>query len=139
VRITDVEAIILRSGDVDITRADGTQDAFIVLVHTDAGITGVGEADTSPYVADVIVRMPASHSIAVGLRQVLLDQDPLRIAPLWKAMFDASYHYGRDGAALHTISALDMALWDIAGKVPMSDGTWSWLRRPGTCSGRTAS
>ena len=27
-----------------------------------------------------------------------------------------AYHYGRAGAALHTISAVDMALWDIAGK-----------------------
>ena len=32
-------------------------------------------------------------------------------------MFASSYHYGRDGAALHAMSAIDMALWDLLGKV----------------------
>jgi L-alanine-DL-glutamate epimerase-like enolase superfamily enzyme len=30
-------------------------------------------------------------------------------------MFASSYHYGRDGAALHAMSAIDMALWDLLG------------------------
>lgn len=123
-RITDVEPIVLRLDRVDTTRADGTQDAFLVRVHTDEGIVGVGEADTSPYVARTIVEMPSSHSIARGLKEVLLGEDPLQIGRLWRLMFNASDHYGRGGAALHTISAIDIALWDIAGKAagrPASD------------------
>lgn len=115
-KITDVEALVLRVGEVDTSRADGTQDAFIVRVHTDEGIVGIGEGDTSPYVAQRIVTTPASHSIARGLREILLGEDPLNVRPLWKKMFDQSYHYGRDGAALHAMSAIDMALWDIRGK-----------------------
>jgi L-alanine-DL-glutamate epimerase-like enolase superfamily enzyme len=117
VRITEVEALVLRTAEVDTTRADGTQDAFLVRVHTDEGIVGIGEGDTSPYVARTIVEMPSSHSIARGLGELLVGEDPLQIGPLWSKMFEGSYHYGRDGAALHTISALDMALWDLAGKV----------------------
>ena len=115
-RITDVEPIVLRLDRVDATRADGTQDAFLVRIHTDEGIVGIGEADTSPYVARTIVEMPSSHSIARGLREVLVGEDPLETDRLWQLMFDASDHYGRGGAALHTISAIDIALWDIAGK-----------------------
>ena len=115
-KITDVEPIVLRLAQVDATRADGTQDAFLVRVHTDEGIVGVGEADTSPYLARTIVEMPSSHSIARGLKEVLLGEDPLQIDRLWQTMFHASDHYGRAGAALHTISAIDMALWDIAAK-----------------------
>ena len=115
-RITDVEPIVLRIDGLDATRADGTQDAFLVRVHTDEGIVGIGEADTSPYVARTIVEMPSSHSIARGLREVLVGEDPLQTDRLWRLMFDASDHYGRGGAALHTISAIDIALWDIAGK-----------------------
>ena len=115
-RITDVEPIVLRLEQVDTTRADGTQDAFLVRIHTDEGIVGVGEADTSPYVARTIVEMPSSHSIARGLREVLVGEDPLQVDRLWQVMFEASDHYGRGGAALHTISAIDIALWDIAGK-----------------------
>ena len=85
-------------------------------VHTDEGIVGIGEADTSPYLARTIVEMPSSHAVARGLREVLVGQDPLQIGRLWQRMFHASDHYGRAGAALHAISAIDIALWDIAGK-----------------------
>jgi L-rhamnonate dehydratase len=115
-RITDVEPIVLRLAEVDTTRADGTQDAFLVRIHTDDGLVGIGEADTSPYLARTMVEMPSSHSIARGLREVLVGEDPLQIDRLWQLMFHASDHYGRAGAALHTISAIDIALWDIAGK-----------------------
>lgn len=116
-KITEIEALVLRVGEVDTTRADGTQDAFIVRIHTDEGLVGVGEGDTSPYVAREIVDMPSSHSLARGLRDVLIGQDPTQIRPLWNSMFASSYHYGRDGAALHAMSAIDMALWDLLGKI----------------------
>ena len=116
-KITELEAIVLKAGDVDTTRADGTQDAFLVRVHTDDGIVGVGEADTSPYLARTVVDMPSSHSIARGLKELLVGEDPLRIGSAWSRMFNATYHYGRDGAALHVMSAVDMALWDLLGKV----------------------
>lgn len=115
-RITDVEPVVLRLQQVDVTRADGTQDAFLVRVHTDEGITGVGEADTAPLLAKTIVEMPASHAIARGLRELLVGENPLELDRLWQLMFNACDHYGRRGAALHVISAIDMALWDIAGR-----------------------
>jgi len=98
-RITDVEPIVLRLDLIDTTRADGTQDAFLVRIHTDEGIVGVGEADTSPYLARTIVEMPSSHSIARGLKEVLVGEDPLQADRLWQLMFNASDHYGRGGAA----------------------------------------
>lgn len=123
-KIVDVEPIVLRLDRVDATRADGTQDAFLVRVHTDEGVVGIGEADTSPYVARTIVEMPASHSIARGIRELLVGEDPLQIDRLWQLMFRGTDHYGRGGAALHVISAIDMALWDLWGKVtgrPVAD------------------
>jgi L-rhamnonate dehydratase len=116
-KIVDVEPLALRLDRVDASRADGTQDAFLVRVHTDEGVVGVGEADTSPYVARTIVEMPASHSIARGVRELLVGEDPLQVDRLWQLLFHGTDHYGRGGAALHVISAIDMALWDICGKV----------------------
>ncbi len=116
-KITAVEPIVLRLPDVDTSRADGTQDAFLVRIHTDEGIVGVGEADTSPYLARTIVEMPSSHAVARGLRELLLGEDPLAIGRLWKRLYDGSSYYGRSAVALHVLSAIDMALWDIAGKV----------------------
>jgi L-alanine-DL-glutamate epimerase-like enolase superfamily enzyme len=115
-RITDVEPIVLRLPNVDTTRADGTQDTFLVRIRTDEGLTGIGEADSSPYVVRTIVEMPSSHAIARGLRELLVGEDPLQIDRLWHRLHRGSSYYGRSGPALHAISAIDVALWDIAGK-----------------------
>jgi L-alanine-DL-glutamate epimerase-like enolase superfamily enzyme len=124
VRITEVEPIVLRLAEVDTGRADGTQDAFLVRVHTDEGIVGVGEADSSPYLVRTVVDMPSSHSIARGLRELLIGEDPLQTGRLWARLYRGSSYYGRAGVALHAISAIDLALWDIAGQAcgrPVSD------------------
>jgi len=70
-RISNIETIHLRLPEIEL-RADGTQDAFIVRIDTDEGISGYGEADTSPTVAQAFVDMPASHSLLVGMRETLL-------------------------------------------------------------------
>ncbi len=115
-KITDVEAIWLQLPVVD-ERCDGTQDTLIVRVHTDAGIVGVGEVDSSPMVAKAIIEAPLSHAIARGLRQCVLGQNPLDIAVLWERMYQGTIFFGRGGAAQQAISGVDMALWDILGKV----------------------
>lgn len=123
-KITQVEPIVLRLPDVDTSRADGTQDAFLVRVHTDEGVVGIGEADTSPYLARAVVEMPSSHAIARGLAELLVGESALAAGRLWKLMYDGSSYYGRAAVAVHVISAIDMALWDIAGKAagrPVSD------------------
>ena len=114
-KITDVEAIWLQLPETN-ARADGTQDTLVVRVHTDAGIVGVGEVDSSPMVAKAIIEAPLSHAIARGLRLCVLGEDPLDIARLWDRMYQGSIFFGRGGAAQQAISGVDMALWDIAGK-----------------------
>lgn len=115
-KITDVEALWLRLPVTD-ERCDGTQDTLVVRVHTDAGIVGVGEVDSSPAVAKAIIEAPLSHAIARGLRLCVLGEDPRDIARLWNRMYQGSIFYGRGGAAQQAISGIDMALWDILGKV----------------------
>jgi L-rhamnonate dehydratase len=114
-KITDVRAIHLALPTI-AKRSDGTQDALIVLVSTDAGITGVGEVDSSPLVAKAAIEAPMSNSITSGLREVVLGQDPLEIERLWHAMYQASRYAGRRGAFIHAMSGIDLALWDIFGK-----------------------
>lgn len=114
-KITDVEAIWLQLPTID-ERCDGTQDTLVVRVHTDAGIVGVGEVDSSPMVAKAIIEAPMSHGIARGLRLCVLGEDPRDIVRLWDRMYQGSIFFGRGGAAQQAISGIDMALWDIAGK-----------------------
>lgn len=115
-KITDVEAIYLRLPDLDASRCDGTQDTLVIRITTDTGIVGVGEVDSSPLVAKACVDAIASHSIATGLREALIGENPIEIERLWNKMFKASIYFGRTGPAMHAISGVDMALWDIFGQ-----------------------
>lgn len=51
------------------------------------------------------------------LRRFLLGADPRDVERLWDQMWRASLPYGRKGLALCAISALDLALWDLCGKL----------------------
>ena len=116
-RITKVEAILLRpKGPIDTSIGDGSQDGILVRVHTDEGITGLGEIDSSPSVVKAIIDAPPSHKICSGLAALLVGANPLEIGRLWQKMYKGSLYYGRRGAAIHAISGIEIALWDIAGK-----------------------
>ncbi len=53
---------------------------------------------------------------ATGLKELLIGENPLEIARLWQKMYSSSNYVGRRGAGIHAISAIDIALWDIAAK-----------------------
>ncbi len=114
-KITDVQVLYLRIPQV-IEEANGTQDCAVILVHTDQGITGIGEAESAPHVVKAIIDAPRSHSVMVGLREVLVGEDPLDIERLWRKMYQSTIYFGRRGAVIHAISGIDIALWDIKGK-----------------------
>ena len=60
-------------------RCDGSQETLVVKVHTDAGIVGVGEVDSSSLVAKAIIEAPLSHKICRGLAECVLGEDPFEI------------------------------------------------------------
>ncbi|MFI4980940.1 MAG: mandelate racemase/muconate lactonizing enzyme family protein, partial [Nevskiales bacterium] len=97
-------------------RTDSSQDALLVRVTTDAGITGWGEVDGSPLVAKAVIDAPYSHTIASGLRAILVGEDPLQTARLWNKMYQHTLYFGRSGAAIQAMAGVDIALWDIKGK-----------------------
>jgi L-alanine-DL-glutamate epimerase-like enolase superfamily enzyme len=116
-KITKVEAILLRpKGPIDTSIGDGSQDGVLVRVHTDEGITGLGEIDSSPWVAKAIIEAPPSHKICSGLAALLVGENPLEVGRLWQKMYHGTLYFGRRGAAIHAISGVEIALWDIAGK-----------------------
>ncbi|WP_135556978.1 mandelate racemase/muconate lactonizing enzyme family protein [Paenibacillus cymbidii] len=116
-KITEVETVYLRLPDLDAEKCDGTQDTLLIRIHTDEGITGVGEIDSAPLVVKAVVDAPASHSIATGLRSLLIGENPMEIERLWDKMYKGTIYFGRSGPAIHAISGVDIALWDIVGQV----------------------
>lgn len=114
-KITDVRSIILKQPTIEMV-GDGSQDTVVILVDTDEGITGIGEVDSSPYVVKSIIDMPASHMACMGLKEVLIGEDPLDVERLWRKMYEKSIYHGRRSVVIHAMSGIDMALWDIIGQ-----------------------
>jgi L-alanine-DL-glutamate epimerase-like enolase superfamily enzyme len=116
-KITDIEIIELRTPGWTGMTFDGSYDNCVVLVHTDQGLSGLAEVDSVPSVIRAIVEAPRSHTHAMGLKTILVGKDPANVEALWEEMYDATSYYGRRGAVIHAISAVDIALWDLRGKV----------------------
>jgi L-alanine-DL-glutamate epimerase-like enolase superfamily enzyme len=114
-KITRVESIHLRL-PVVTERCDGSQETLLVQVHTDAGLIGVGEVDSSALVARAIIEAPLSHKICRGLAECVLAQDPFEIDRIIHRMIEGSIFFGRQGAVIQAMSGIEIALWDIMGK-----------------------
>lgn len=78
-------------------------------VHTDAGITGLGEPFLENHPESVIAEVRRLEPFLIG-------QDPRRIEALWETMYNAGLGYKGGPVTMSALSGIDMALWDIAGK-----------------------
>ena len=79
-----------------------------VRIHTDSGLIGLGECYPHPEAERAVI-----HKC---LAPVLLGRDARQIDRLWLDMFQAVSYSGWAGAEMRAISAVDIALWDLAGK-----------------------
>jgi L-alanine-DL-glutamate epimerase-like enolase superfamily enzyme len=88
-------------GDVNGHVASGVTAVPIVLVDTDAGLTGVGLGSRD----GIETVFPA-----------ILGEDPRAVVALYDRMLDSVFKAGHAGAVFGAIGALDMALWDLKAK-----------------------
>jgi galactonate dehydratase len=78
-------------------------------IHTDEGITGLGEPYLENHPDSVIAEVRRLEPFLVG-------EDPTRIEWLWNRMYEGGSGYKGGPVKMSAISGIDMALWDIAGK-----------------------
>ena len=105
-RITELVPWLVRSD------ASYWGEFLFVEVRTDAGVTGWGEVTTTT--------RAANRAVAGLIREtndLLVGEDPALIEALWHRTFRAFTYLGSRGAATSVVSAIDIALWDIRGKV----------------------
>lgn len=104
-KITAIETVHLQEG---VTIHYGPIQYLWVRIYTDAGLVGLGETFPFPEAEKAVI-----HN---ALARVLLGRNPLDIDRLWADMFLAISYSGWAGAEMRAISAIDIALWDLAGK-----------------------
>jgi L-alanine-DL-glutamate epimerase-like enolase superfamily enzyme len=114
VKITWIEAIPLaipmKPMNPPSAWTAGARKQIVVRVHTDEGLSGLGEAFA--YGAPLAV----CNVIEESLAPMLLGQDPGRIDHLADLMHRGTMIYGRRGLAMFAISGVEIALWDLLGK-----------------------
>ena len=138
-KITSVETIALRDeSDGTVTSwnpsfsespgssnaepaSSGGYDITLVRVHTDEGISGIGQCEAPSLVIDAITRS------SQGLEVLLVGEDPTQVQRLWQKMYNSTGVFGRRGVVIGAIGAVETALWDITGKAagkPVHELIW---------------
>ena len=96
----------MRIADVrPISFWDGRRNSFVVVVETDEGLTGLGEAGIGGH-------LPAITAAIETFKPWLLRQDATRIEHIWQYLFRGAFFPGGNILSA-AVSAIDIALWDI--------------------------
>jgi galactonate dehydratase len=125
-KITEIKTFLMQAGSPSdrawASDGKGHQTAsrnwLFVKVLTDDGLYGVGECSGWPRVIETAVR---------DLSNILVGEDPTHIEKLWQKMLVAQMAHGMTGViGAGAMSGIDMALWDIKGKV-LATPVWNLL------------
>lgn len=87
------------------------KSCVVVKVVTDEGVYGVGECGLSTRFFEQV------RATVRWLMPHLIGQDPLEIGRLWQKMYSLTHQWGRRGVETYALSGIDIALWDLMGKI----------------------
>lgn len=100
----------MRINNVKTWIVEGIKYNWVLLkIFTDEGITGIGEGTNWP--GSPLILEACRHA-----GEVIVGEDPSRIDYLWTKLYRDFNWMGQAGPVMSAISAIDIALWDIAGK-----------------------
>ncbi|HZU14301.1 MAG TPA: mandelate racemase/muconate lactonizing enzyme family protein [Chloroflexota bacterium] len=116
-KITSIECHVLLDPDYDVSATSSAQDDIVVVIHTDEGVTGIGEVDVNPWIARACITAPSTHSMGLGLAEMLIGRHPLEVDEIWTDLYVGSAMNGRRGAMINAMGAIDIALHDLRGKI----------------------
>ena len=121
-KIQDLKATVISvplKSDLTSVRSSGPQDRLrtrVVKVETDEGVTGEVYACNSANGMSIPFR--EMRQLVVGAcKELAVGEDPFAIERVWERLSQVSARTENKEAAMRAISAVDIALWDVIGKV----------------------
>src|SRR5688500_16070582 len=110
-KITDIDVHVIAPMGADIALSGSHIGWVFVEIHTDEGISGIGEASNWPRSGDILV-----GNALRTVREQLRGRDPFHTEAIWNELFRNYTYLGNRGLITAMISGIDIALWDIKGK-----------------------
>jgi L-alanine-DL-glutamate epimerase-like enolase superfamily enzyme len=110
-KIARVEAFPLRYAEPN--NNDKTRHVTLVRIETARGATGWGEAISGSEDASIATKVIVDR----GLRDRLIGRNPQDVEAIWAEFRESTYWSGNGGIVTFALSAIDMALWDVAGRI----------------------
>jgi L-alanine-DL-glutamate epimerase-like enolase superfamily enzyme len=117
-KITKVQCILLSApyatpGDAERTihLKSGYRSASFIRVETDEGVCGLGETYAGVYAPETV------RELVAQFEHDLIGQQVTDIFALWDRLRLSSYYWGRLGFSQSVIGGIEMALWDLKGKL----------------------
>ena len=114
--IKKIEVIPLANLEAKPEDCDGTAETVVIRIFDENGISGIGECDAPAYVVKSFLEMPTQHIWSKNISEILIGSDPIEITALWERIYEGTCFPGRRGLGIHALSAIDIALHDLAGK-----------------------
>jgi len=114
--VVSVEALIVSVPAEGNAFAEGREETLLVRITDEAGRCGIGESVCTPAVVKAMIDQETIHFWSQGIKDVVVGADPVEAAALYDRAYHGSFYHGRRGTFIQAMSAVDIALYDLAGK-----------------------
>lgn len=116
-KITKIECLQIRSPQINPSDCDGAAETAVIRITADNGMSGLGETDAPPNAIAALLETPTAHIWSMGIRELLLGENLLEVERLWDKVYEGTIYHGRRGLGIMLLSAIDIALHDLRGKI----------------------
>lgn len=114
--VAEVEALVVSVPAAGNAFAEGAEETLLVRVTDAEGRYGIGESVCTPAVVKAMIEQETIHFWSQGIRDLIVGADPIEARALYDRVYHASFYHGRRGTLIQALSAVDIALWDLAGR-----------------------
>ncbi len=114
--VATIEALIVSVPAEGNAFADGAEETLLVRITDEDGRYGIGECPCTPEVIKAMIDQETIHFWSQGVPDLVIGADPIEARAIFDRVYHGSFYHGRRGTFIQAMSAVDIALWDLAGK-----------------------
>ena len=125
--VAELEAIVVSvPAEGNAFTETETEEMLVVLVTDENGLVGFGECAVAPRVLKEMIEYQTVHLWTHGIKEHVIGKDPIEALAIYDEIYHSSFYHGRRGILINALSAIDIALYDLAGK-QLNKPVWQLL------------